>query len=382
MGALLEVENASLGIHANITATLSQSRSSAPVKFTRFQLQSAAQEILPRRDFPRAAACLRSMSGEIVTFERSDEGKFHLNGLQTCSSVWNCPCCAAKITERRREDLLRAVVIGQALGYQPLMITYTFPHGNWDKLNLILPKFLKAYSWMTGHRLYRQWRSAAQVGGTVRALEVTHGTNGWHPHNHVLVFAKNPAAAVLGSSVIKQLWARACIRAGLDAPHLDIGCNIKLGDSAVADYIAKFGYEPTKAAWGVESEMTKQHVKTGYAGGRTPFDLLRSYCAGELEAASLFVEYAQAFKGRCQLTWSPGLRDLFEMRECLTDDEIMEENDAHSEVLTSFDATEWALIVRNPLHGDLRSKLFDVARLGDDKFFSWLSGVLLPESLL
>ncbi|MFY0026513.1 rolling circle replication protein, Rep63 protein, partial [Acinetobacter baumannii] len=81
---------------------------------------------------------------------------------------------------------------------------------------------------------------------------------------------------------------------------------LDLRDGTYADqYVSK---------WGIESELTKGHVKKGRNGGFTPFDLLQlsmySETVFEKYCGKLFQEFAIAMKGARQLVWSRGLKAL------------------------------------------------------------------------
>ena len=57
-----------------------------------------------------------------------------------------------------------------------------------------------------------------------------------------------------------ELWIKSCVRAGLNAPSMTHGLDLR--DGTYADqYVSK---------WGIESELTKGHVKKGRNGGFTP----------------------------------------------------------------------------------------------------------------
>lgn len=80
-------------------------------RIERFALQSAARRILPKS---RTAKCLRLRrfdKAEIEVWRAKQHGTAHYGGLQTCASVWACPVCSAKISERRRAELLAAMGI-------------------------------------------------------------------------------------------------------------------------------------------------------------------------------------------------------------------------------------------------------------------------------
>ena len=94
-------------------------------------------------------------------------------------------------------------------------------------------------------------------------------------------------------------WAECCKRAGLGEPSRAHGLKLHDGSKAAA-YASK---------WGLEDEMTKGHTKKALHG-ETPFDFLRSFLADgeDKQAAALFREFAETFKGKRQLHWSRGSR--------------------------------------------------------------------------
>jgi uncharacterized protein (DUF4415 family) len=155
--------------------------------------------------------------------------------------------------------------------------------------------------------------------GDIRALEVTHGKNGWHPHIHVLILlepwaGKNEAYA-LGGWMFDR-WAAAVERMGLGR------CSVNAfslepvdAERGAADYVSK---------WGASLELTKAHTKRS-KNGRTPFQILADYIGSRSEDdARLFREYAWAFKGARHLTWSRELRKRYALPEEATDEELAE----------------------------------------------------------
>ena len=132
--------------------------------------------------------------------------------------------------------------------------------------------------------------------GTVRAWEVTHGDNGWHPHFHILLFVRPGLDLEQLRFEFYALWANCCRLAKLPIPSQEHG--VRLDDGAqAANYVSK-------GLWGLDREMTKGHLKKA-KHGRSPFDLLRSYLYDQdRQAGALFCDYARSFKGKRQLVWS------------------------------------------------------------------------------
>ena len=164
--------------------------------------------------------------------------------------------------------------------------------------------------------------------------------------------------------VLSERWQHAAVRAGLPQPGLVHGCRVDDGQRA-AQYVAK-------GVWGLESEVTKGHVKKGRQGGRTPFDLLRDYLKGDKQAGALWRAYAMAFQGRRQLYWSNGLKKLLSVAE-LSDEEISNKpDDERSLLLATITDEQWSFIYRRRME----SAVLDLAEVSVDslrRFLEWLT---------
>lgn len=309
----------------------------------RFKLQNEAARLLPDS---RTARCLRRMvsNHSAVRIHKSIEhGVCHYSGLQVCGSVWACPVCAAKVSEHRRKELSGAAEKHKERGDSLVLVTLTFPHSREDDLKDLLSRLSKAVAGMKAHRDYKRLKRRYHQIGTVRALEVTHGSNGWHPHIHELWFVSGVPDLSLLKQELYSLWSSAAVRAGLEKPSLNHGVDVQNGDFAEA-YISKWGHEPTESTWSVDQELTKLNIKSGKSGF-SPFDLLRASSAGDKQAGALFVEYVQAFRGQRQLFWSRGLKALFEVEE-LSDSEIAEKAEDTAQEVCALSPSEWKRIVR------------------------------------
>ena len=322
----------------------------------RWKLKKAAAEILdeiPAGVKPfRVAVCHRIRGHgveQVQLLQERGTNRVFYGGLMKCASVWVCPVCAAKITERRREELTRANASAHEKKLRVSMLTLTAPHKMGDDLKKLLQGIRDARRAMFNRKGWKRIREAAGIVGSICALEVTHGGNGWHVHVHELVYCEAGGAA-LDAEKLLPLWQSACTASGLGRPNVH---GLKVGDgSKAAAYVAKFGAEDRdEDGWGIEHEMTKAHVKRGKKGGRSPWDLLRVYAyTGEERAAELFRVYAVGFRGRRQLVWSRGLRDLLGVR-AKSDEELVEEEREEAEVVWSFGLSEWRWIIDRHLEG-------------------------------
>lgn len=313
----------------------------------RFTLQGVVAKLMPNS---RTSKCLRSVQSAAsgVQVHKSDEFcTCHYSGLQTCGSVWSCPVCAAKVAERRRSfELAPAIEAHTTAGGSVLLITYTVPHGREDDLKDMLKRLSATVATMKGHRNYKALRKILRQVGTVRALEVTHGANGWHPHIHELWLIDGETT--LSHDDIKAdlftCWRRAAMANDFDEPSEKWGVDVQDGDFAAA-YVAKWGHEPTQPLWTVDAELSKQVVKKAGRGGRSPFQLLADCAAGDVQAGRLFVEYSEAFRGARQLVWSRGLKERFGIGE-ISDEEISAIQEATAEPVASIPPKVWRKITR------------------------------------
>lgn len=321
------------------------------LRLERFALQSAARRLLPDS---RTAKCLRHRQhgkNAVEVWRSAAHKSAHYGGLQTCGSVWACPVCAAKISERRRIEVLTAMDKHKTSGGEVLLLTITNRHTVGDDLAALLAAQAQALRRFTGQRSsLRLFQDIGQIG-TIRALEVTHGANGFHPHYHILLFVRAglDLATLRGRFYVE--WANACRLAKLPIPSEEHGVSLDDGSKA-AEYA-------TKGVWGLDQEMTKGHIKKARKG-RSPFDLLRAYFYDDdKQAGALFRIYAQAFKGKQQLKWSDGLKALFLIDE-RSDEETSAAIEDDAVKLGEIELDEWRLVLRYECRGDV----LELARLG------------------
>ena len=314
----------------------------------KYQLQNAARKL--RQGFP-VTKCLRWAvpNSHVKIIHHPEFGKAGYAGLQTCGSIWECPVCASKISERRRVEVQTAMAMHKAKGGQVVLLTVTSPHQFTDSLPATLVNQAKAWDGFRKNRPGRRFFDALGTVGSIRALEVTHGANGWHPHFHLLIFVEAGVDLLKAHRLAYVAWADECSKAGLGMPSFKHGVSLQDGSHA-EKYVSK---------WGLENEITKSHLKKAKSGGRSPFDLLRSYSKGDKQAGALFVEYATHFKGKRQLVWSNGLKALFAIEEA-TDLELAEREEERAELGVELSRDDWKII----LNFDVRAEILEAFENG------------------
>jgi len=351
-----------LGTIANLPtiALGSQAAKSSERRLLRFSLQSSARELLPRE---RVSKCLRApipTAASIDVYRSPEFATAHLVGLQVCASVWCCPVCSAKVTERRRLDLAAGVGFWREVaGGFLLLVTFTLRHNLGDSLVAVQAPLLAAFEKLHEGRWWADFSAKHRIYGKVRSLEVTYGASGWHPHIHCLYFlGSGDLPAVNAFEIaIKERWLTLLSKQGRDASWQN-GVDVRMSDADIAEYIAKYAKEKE---WTIEHEMTKSPAKIGKFGGRTAFQLLKDYSEGDSASGRLFIQYALTFKGKSQLKWSRHLRSLLQMDVELSDEELAKSMDKDAPLLASLSRKQWAVIVGN----DARAELLTVAAAGD-----------------
>ncbi len=306
-------------------------------RYKRYELQSESRRLLPAE---RVCNCMRLKRKDVsaVSVMQRDTGSTYYAGLTVCGLPWVCPVCAAKISERRRGELCQAVSEWQAKGNYLVFLTLTVPHTVHSKPFELVNKLLKINDSFNSGRKAVSFLVPGFFG-QIRALEVTHGEHGWHPHLHVLLFLESKPNLLYIHRLLWGRWESLVLASGLGRPDRR-AFRVQDGSEA-AKYVSK---------WGIPEEMTKGHFKTARTKrGRTPFALLADSLLGDKQAGELFKEFAAMFKGKRQLRWSKGLRDRLGIGHEKTDEQEAQSVDALDEKLASITAKEWSVILRYKL---------------------------------
>lgn len=304
----------------------------------RWKLKRHLNEILPQS---RTAKCYvfaaRSQTRQV--YRRVDTRRAFLHGFQTCGSPHICTICGPKISERRKEEVERAIEVAKGLGLTVKMVTFTIPHGMGDDLHDLYAGMLAAWRSTSTSRAGQRLRKGLELVGYIRVIETTHGQNGFHPHFHVLCFFRNACTDETVKAGFYPLWRDACIKKGFGEISERHGVQVQ-GAEAAAAYVSK-------GSWSIAHEMAKSSVKKARNGGDSMMDLLRKSADGDLQARAVFLTYAEAIHGKRHMYWSNGLKDLLLVEE-LTDEEIAAraEEGPHEIVFASLTDEEWRVLGR------------------------------------
>lgn len=340
----------------------------------RYELLSAARALFiwkgkqegleHSQNWHRTAKCKWVTHGSSVGVHASCEhGSAFYSGLINCGSVWSCPVCAVKVQERRRGEIADAIEWAYRENLQPVMVTLTFPHYAWSDLRQLIEQQADALQKLRAGAPWKRFKERHGYRGLIRALELTFGKNGWHPHTHELWFVSSEVDAEEMRKQILERWKLCCARAGLldlndpaqvaafEAHAVDVK-----GWCSASDYLAK---QDDSRHWGADREMAKASSKAGKAKGMHPFGVLAEAAAGDKAAGRLFIEYSEVMKGRRQLFWSKGLKALVGLVD-MTDEELADAEQDAADLLGLLDYMDWKKV----REAGKRAQLLDAAETG------------------
>jgi hypothetical protein len=289
---------------------------------------------------PRIAACGRKrIAFEVEVVRRlvarrggGTSQHAHYRGLLRCGSVWECPVCGRQIRAARAEELKFAV---EAWGASNVaMLSLTVRHGLGDDLREVRRGLADGFRGLINGKPWKKFRAKFGIEHQVRAVEVTRGAHGWHPHLHVLFFLEVPLtreAQRAASLWLRERWMQ-CVRRALGSEFVPNEHGVDLRGVWRPEYLAKLSFE-----------LTDPGTKRGRRKGRTPFQIATSAASGNCPAdESLWVAYCEGMRGAKMLTWSRGLREFVGLDAERNDGEIVDgEEQAEAETVAVIAGGTW-----------------------------------------
>jgi hypothetical protein len=290
------------------------------------------------------------------------------------------------VASQRAEELRLAIAEWEAAGGSVLIVTLTANHVADDSLEGLLDRLTASMRELWAGGWAKRWRASRGQVGMVRNIEVTWGiANGWHPHAHALLFVgrydhptienlcfyRTPTAdEVLEAEFkLKQRWQDVAARHGFEV-SLERGATLELvvNGRAASDYMAK----DDEKTWGVAEELTWANIKVARGTRFTPFALLAACESSDVGAAPLlFQQYANAFKGRRQLYWSRGLRDLLQLGGEVSDEDAANAQDDSSEFVAVIETSIYCWIKARGFLCDLLEAADEGGGEYIDSFLEW-----------
>lgn len=319
-----------------------------------------------------AAHCMHALGVEMTVGSTAD-GTTHVGGVSRCGSPWACSVCSPTIGERRASEIDTAIGNWHDQGGSVYFVTATLRHQYGDDaaqlLDMLQGAWSRTFRWGGGIR--PPW-----YAGMVRAVEITDGKNGFHPHVHAAIFVE-PGWADCLDDIARELhdlrldWQESVERYGGSTAVSDAsGCPgwdvrpVSVDGSTLGNYLAKI-----EGGWGAGLELARTDLKRARGrSGVTPFELLAAAVEGDTHAAIRFRIYERATAGRRRIVSSPGLMARCDVEE-LTDDEAAEADlDEPMVAVVSVPGDQWRRLLRA---GFAVRLLDDVAGLARGELWPW-----------
>jgi len=361
-----------------------------------------------RDGFERISRCSRWVvrDARYVTIRSNgDRAAFH--NVERCNSPM-CPVCGIVRAAQNRLELTAAIAAAARMGYTPMLITYTARHDARTPLKDFKKRQSAAHTKVWEGREGQNIKEEFGVVGFIRVKEMTYGKNGHHPHLHALTFIDMGTGsevspemwAALLNAVLTPRWLKMLKKQGLQASD-ERGVDVRAGDSYIAEYVSKFGHEPTDYVWGIADEVAGAHAKKSAAGGLTPLQLLAAAAGVNPEAlislrdivptlkrksdktvkdfaAARWMEVYDAYKGDHLLRWSPGLKKLLNVEAelaALAADLEAAETELTDRVLIHVD--EWQRIIppgnAHFSQPDYRAEMLQAVMMGESSARDWFA---------
>jgi len=282
------------------------------------------------------------------------QGRF--SGLARCANAHLCPMCSTAIHAGRAEDISRALSTWNERhpGSTVAFLTLTMRHNKGDSLADLWNALSYAWGRVTSGKSWVKAQGDYGLGGWVRVVEVTHGSNGWHIHIHAALLSEKRLSKADLEGLGDSVWTR--WEAGLNAKGLSalkgVGVDIRrgFGSSGLGKYLAKM------ANTGLASEIAQGSEKEAKGGNRTPFAVLRDLSQGVPGSGTYDVdvlvwrEWEKASRNRRSITWSGWLRDNLGLGQERTDEELARdvEEEERPETVLLIPAEDWKQLRRLP----------------------------------
>lgn len=336
--------------------TAEQIQHRAKARAARFALRDALRPLAVNANRRACGRALVAPSAQLVLAD----GRASWRGVATCGSVWSCPCCQAPIQALRAQEVGKLARWAEEQGHVVVMMTVTVRHAWTHRLADTLTGLARAWRATTQGAPWLRWKAAQGLVGMVRAVEVTHGANGWHPHAHILAVFRAPPAPVadLRGAVGATMPHAVCDPMGPEAEWLALRWQSKvldtLGETCTPDLAHGFDVRPldratylTKLGLEIGSSGTKRTLDVlGNVRGRDPWAIAADAAKGDAASADLWREYQTATHRHRQLTWSVGLRQSAEIAD--VSDEVAAQRADEGEAVLVLDLPRraWRAVLR------------------------------------
>jgi hypothetical protein len=245
----------------------------------------------------------------VLLYDDPEGPRVAFYGVATCDSPWICPVCSPSLAERRGEALARTLSHFMSFGFRVAHAVLTIRHARGMPLDDVFRALNDAWRFMTKDRAFRPYWQGL---GFARGVEITLGPNGWHPHIHVALVIPPERDPHVLKEALWEAWSRAVLEVGwLPSDRAAYSYTLVESDADVQEvgrYVSK-----TSSGWGVGPEVTGG-VRKDSKGGLSPFTLLGAAWWGYLEDPESMRSWFPEGKDDLDdpYPWVPGAKRLAE----------------------------------------------------------------------
>jgi hypothetical protein len=312
-------------------ATPGEETAGQPRRAVRLALRALLRQVT---EVDRCKRCGRDILGGAAVV-KVREGVAHFANIESCGRVWLCAVCSAKIRARRGDEIAEAVGRHIANGGGAYFATATLPHDQGDALQASLDVLTKAWRALMTGKASTTERERFGILGNIKAVEITHGRNGWHPHIHAVILTSGDVSVLELCDWFGRLdarWARALTRLGWAPGKVGYRFRLDLVNRSTAAGLAAYVTKVQES--GLGNEIARADLKRGRKSSRTPLQILADFGTdGLADDQDLWLEYERATAAKSALRWSRGLRaQLLPDVDEQTDEEIASEDVGGDEV--------------------------------------------------
>lgn len=324
-------------------------------------------------DLPEATRIIQcgrgTCSNSGVVIKRSAAGYVYGSGVITCGSPWCCLRCSYKVRAKRARHIAQAVAAHLAAGGGVLFATFTFSHDRGESLGDLWQLLSDGWAYMTAGRQWVDFKATFGLVGSIKAVEATHGANGWHPHLHMLFFVDAPMndfdrehdyRAFRRS--LRERWIKRFKRKYDRDISQEFGIRfepVKPDESdKIGTYCTKVGYELAMA----DSKIGRTE------GQRHPFAIAHDAATnGDKADVMLLREWIVGSKRRRSIQWSgETIKSYVTDDTDATDSDLADEEQIGDEALLVVDRDLWRRLIGSSMHA--RTNFLQVFEDGGDTF--------------
>lgn len=302
-----------------------------------------------------------------TSYNSNGEFKSWLGGVCVCGSVHVCAVDAFTVGQKRGQELTAAI---EKKGLSQAFLVVTARHNRGSDCGELYKLLQAGLSFAMSGAPYQRFKNKWGIVGTVTGWDYTCSiSNGHHPHKNILFLSPVNLDNVSFEADLQDIAARYERYLEKQGVYTNSHTSKVLTNKQdCARYLTK---------WALSLEVSQVGRKEAKQGHFTQFELLNEIGYGDISEETrqayikLFREFAIASKGKRQLVYSKGLRDLLGLGEDKTDEELSQEGEDPSWILTTLTPEQFKPIMAREKGGALARVLLAARDAGGDPGAFW-----------